>query len=127
MVVSLIIDEALSDGIFLRIVRSDHIYGILCELHNGHFLEDSVVIQCLFKHLIAVVDIVFDGFDLCDVVIRRAFDLLVAAGNIDEQERILGVHELLFEVGLIATLNPVLVKEHVRHVHQSLVHPILDI
>ena len=69
------------------------------------------------------------SYDLALLIVeeRSAFFLFNSISHVDEEKRRVRVHEFLLLTALIATVDPVVVVKHVRHIHQRLVHPVLSV
>ena len=65
--------------------------------------------------------------DLLEIDKRGAFEFFLALGDVDEKKGLFGVQEDLLLVCGVATLNHVVVEEHVWHSHQSFVHAVLSV
>ncbi len=88
MVVDFIVSKSLSDGVLLRIVRSDDIDRVLGKLHQFLLLR-VLRVQSLAGSKLLETE-VFElkyGVDLAHVVVTSSFELFLPRRNVNEQER----------------------------------------
>ena len=119
--------EVLSYYVFLSIVRSNNVDGVLVELHQSVLWILLPQGLAFFKNLQAVVFEADDHIHFLKIVIRSTLLSFIAMWYIDKKEGTVREHELLVWIWLIPTPDSVFVEEEVRHIHQGAMHPILGI
>ena len=121
------LDESVCYGILLGIVRRNH--------------EDTVARKPLLSHRRDLLVQLLDFWELADAQISHiyscinflevdewsALELLLAIGDIDKEERLVGVEEDFLDVWNVATLDQIIIEKQVRHFHQALMHSVLSV
>ena len=103
--------EVLSNSVFLSIVRSDNVDGILVELHQAVFSIVIVLGLAFFKNFQAIVFKADDDIHFLKVVIRSTLQSLMAMRYIYKKEGAVREHELLLWIWFIPTPDSVFVEE----------------
>ena len=80
------IQESLCDRIFLGVVRSDHIYGVLGELLDRDARVFLVQTKRLLEQLQAMSEQILCGMDLRLVPVRGLFAMFAPYWHINKQE-----------------------------------------
>ena len=120
-------DEFVHNSIFLRIVRCNNENVALREFDFWHTVDFLVYLLHFIKLADAQVGHVIDSLNFLEVYKWGTFELFHAVSDIHEKEWTLWVEEHFLDVADVATLDFVIVEEHIGHLHQLLVHAILGV
>ena len=127
LLIHTLFDEFVHNGILLRIVRCDHENVALRKFDFWYTVDFLVYLLHFIKLVDAQIGHVINGLNFLEVNKWGTFELFHAVSDIHEKEGTPWVKEHFLNVAFIATLDFVIVEEHIGHLHQLLVHAILSV